>query len=456
MAAVFSNSPGIAPGYTAVVGLGATGMACVRHLRRLGLTVVVTDSRHRPPRLDELTRDHPEVETCLGGLDTELLASAERVILSPGVDPREAPLVTAVRAGVTVSGELTLFSAAANAPVVAVTGSNGKSTVVTLVGEMAAEAGIDAAVGGNLGTPALDLLRDPAPAAYVLEVSSFQLEAVSGWNPLASVVLNITEDHMDRYQDFEEYAAVKERILDGARWAVLNMDDPWVAAMAARTGAGRLLLSARTAEGVDYGLTGTPDGPALAARGRPLMPLAQVRLQGRHNVVNALAAMALADRIGVPAAVQQTVLARFAGLPHRMERVIERDGVVWINDSKATNVGAAAAALVGIGRPAVLLAGGDGKGADFRPLAQAVRGCARAVVLFGRDAPLLADALAGAAADIVRVSDLTAAVDQAARLARPGDAVLLSPACASFDQFTGFEARGEAFRAAVKEVVGDG
>ncbi len=454
MAAILSNPPNAGEGYAVVVGLGATGMACVRHLRRLGHSVVVTDSREHPPRLDRLAAEHPEVVARLGGLDGEALRGAERIVLSPGVDPRQEPLVAAARHGIPLSGEITLFSAAANAPVVAVTGSNGKSTVVTLLGEMAAAAGVDAAVGGNLGTPALELLRDPAPAAYVLEISSFQLEAVTGWAPEAAVVLNVSADHMDRYRDFEEYAAVKERILDGARWAVLNMDDPRVAAMAATTSAARLLLSTRPAAEVDYGVVETPDGPALAARGRPLMPLARLGLQGRHNVINALAAMALADRLAIPVPAQREALERFTGLPHRMERVMERDGVVWINDSKATNVGAAVAALEGAGRPVVLLAGGDGKGADFRPLASAVRRYARAVVLFGRDAVLLADALEGAEA--VFVPDLAAAVAEAARLARPGDAVLLSPACASFDQFSGFEARGEAFRAAVAEVTDNG
>jgi UDP-N-acetylmuramoylalanine--D-glutamate ligase len=337
--------------------------------------------------------------------------------------------------------------------VLAVTGSNGKSTVTSLLGAMCRAAGLDTAVGGNLGTPALELLRTPEPELYVLELSSFQLETTWSLEPRAATVLNISPDHMDRYAGLEDYAAAKARIFHGGGTMVLNGDDARVLAMA-RPGRAlvRFGLGAPPAEG-DYGLVAQGGEPWLARGTRRLMPASEVSLTGRHNLANVLAAMALAEAAGVPFDAMKRAVLAFQGLPHRSELIAERDGVRWINDSKGTNVGATLAALNGMDRPAVLIAGGDGKGQDFGALRAAVVQRARAVVLIGRDAPRIAEVLAGTV-PLVSAADLPAAVAQARALARPGDAVLLSPACASFDMFRNYQHRGEAFAAAVREALG--
>ncbi|MBK1727379.1 UDP-N-acetylmuramoyl-L-alanine--D-glutamate ligase [Halorhodospira neutriphila] len=442
-----------ANGYTAVAGLGATGLACARHLLRRGEAVAVTDSRREPPGLAALRREHPQVPVAVGGLDREALLGAERVVVSPGLDLRSGVLAELRAAGREVVGELTLFAAAARAPVLAVTGSNGKSTAVSLLAEMARHAGIPAAVGGNLGTPALELLERGPVACYILEVSSFQLEACPGFRPQAGAVLNVSADHMDRYADLDSYAAAKARLLEGAAVAVVNADDPYTAAMGAGAGARRAFSLEQPAAA--YRLLRRAGAEYLAAGDEPRMPVAELAVPGRSYCANALAAMALADAYGIPAAAQRSALASFPGLPHRMERLGEWGGVAWLNDSKATNVGAALAALQGLERPVVLIAGGQGKGADFRPLADACAERARAVVLIGEDAPQIEAALGGRV-PVVRAAGMGEAVAAAAARARRGDAVVLAPACASFDAFSGFEQRGEAFRQAVREEVGDG
>ena len=431
--------------YTAVAGLGATGLACVRHLRARGVPVAVTDSRPEPPQLAALRAEHPHVPVLAGGLDRELLAAAERIIVSPGLDRRRGVLGELRAGGPPQVGELTLFAEAARAPVCAVTGSNGKSTVVSLLGAMARTAGLDAAVGGNLGTPALDLLRAAPADGYLLEVSSFQLEACPGFRADVAAVLNVSADHMDRYASVDDYAAAKARVLDGATTAVVNADDPRARAMAGRA---RSVRRFGLEQPADYTAI-ERDGEAwLAADGQPQLPADALRLPGATHRANALAAMALADAWGIPRAAQHAALRAFTGLPHRMEVVAERGGVRWINDSKATNVGAAVAAIRGAGVPVVLIAGGQGKGADFAPLAEACAEHARAVVLMGEDAPAIAAALAERV-PVVRAEGMADAVRRAAEQASPGDAVLLAPACASFDAYTGFEQRGTAFREAV-------
>jgi len=439
-------------GYTAVAGLGATGMACVRHLRARGEAVVVVDSRSEPPRLGQLQAEHPEVQVVTGGLDRETLLGAVRVVASPGLDLRHGVWAELRAAGRPVVGELTLFAEAVNAPVCAVTGSNGKSTVVSLLGEMARAAGLDVAVGGNLGTPALELLTRAPADGYVLEVSSFQLEACPGFQADVAAVLNVSADHMDRYDRLADYAAVKARLLEGVGTAVLNAEDPHLAELGREAGTVRRFAIDRPA---DYHLLERDGGTWLAVAGRPRVAADALPVPGRAHCANALAAMALADALGIPEAAQCKALKAFAGLPHRMEPVGEWCGVRWINDSKATNVGAAVAAISGLQRPVVLIAGGQGKGADFRPLGRVCAESARAVILVGEDAPAIEAAIAGRV-PTERVGGMTAAVAAAARWAEPGDAVLLAPACASFDAYSGFEARGEAFRDAVRGEVAHG
>lgn len=437
-----------------VVGLGQTGLSAARWLHGQGIRVAVTDSRTRPPGLAAAREDLPDLPLLLGRLDPAVLCGADEVILSPGVSRAEPAVAAAIAAGVPVIGDVELFARVVTAPVVAITGANGKSTVTTLVGLMARAAGVQVAVGGNLGEPVLGLLARPADL-YVLELSSFQLESTESLRPRVATVLNLSADHLDRYPDFAAYAAAKARVFRGARLAVVNRDDPAAAALAAGVPDQRgFTLGAPTAA-LDYGLL-TRDGEPWLARGdTPLLPAAAVRIAGRHNLANALAALALAEACALPLPALEPVLRTFPGLPHRTREVARRGGVCFIDDSKGTNPGATIAALTGLvptpaadPARAVLIAGGDGKGADFAPLAPVVARHARAVVLIGRDAPRLAAALADTV-PLVMAADLAGAVSAAAALARPSDCVLLSPACASFDQFTDYQHRGRAFADAV-------
>lgn len=433
-----------------IVGLGRTGCSVARFLAGRGLSFEAADSREHPPGLEDFRRAYPGVAVHLGGFDPRLFRRAGRLVLSPGVALGEPAVQAALQAGAEVVGDVELFARERRAPVVAITGSNGKSTVTTLLGEMARRAGIDVAVGGNLGTPALDLLRDPEPGLYVLELSSFQLETTQSLAPEAGVVLNLSPDHLDRYPDLEAYARAKGRIYLEAKRRIVNRQDPRARALA---GEGEAVSFGLDAPGVgDYGLITHEGAPWLARGAEPLLPEAGLRMRGRHNTANALAALALGEAAGLAMAPMLAALREFPGLPHRSQWVARIGGVDWYNDSKGTNVGATLAALGGMPGRVVLLAGGLGKGQDFRPLRAAVAGKARAVVLFGRDAPALAEALEGSA-PLRRVPDLAAAVAEARRLARPGDCVLLSPACASFDQFSGYEERGEVFTRLVQEVA---
>jgi len=392
----------------------------------------------------------PKVRVSLGAFDSRRIARARRIVVSPGVSLREPALAAATEAGSECIGDIELFARAADAPVIAVTGSNGKSTVTAMVASLLDAIGYRVRAGGNLGPPALDLLEaDPeSPDFYVLELSSFQLETTFSLRPAAGVVLNVSADHMDRYRTLAEYAAAKGRVYSGAGTAVVNRDDPGAARLAARAAAVIGFTLGAPGPG-DFGVVTHAGEPWLAEGERRLVPASSVRLAGTHNRANALAALALVRAAGGDAAAAAPALAHFEGLPHRMRLVAEIDGVRWYDDSKGTNVGAAAAALEGMERPVVLIAGGDGKGADFTPLREPVQQRARAVVLIGRDAPRLEAALNGAA-PIAHAADLEAAVERAAELAQAGDAVLLSPACASFDMFASYRERGDAFVAAVE------
>lgn len=435
-----------------VVGLGISGLSSVRYLVHQGYAVTVVDSRAQPPGLGTLNSELPEVEVHTGSFNAALFHDPGLLVVSPGVSVKEPVIAAACARGVETVGDIELFARVARSPILAITGSNGKSTVTSLVGEMCREAGFDTAVGGNIGLPALDLLRTPEPEMYVLELSSFQLETASSLNARAATVLNITPDHMDRYATLAEYAAAKARIFSGDGTMILNADDPVVMSMGL-PGRGTVRFGASLpASDIDYGLM-MHGGEVWLARGaRQLMPASTVPLPGRHNLVNVLAAMALAESVHVPLDAMKRAVSRFHGLRHRVEVVLERDGVRWIDDSKGTNVGATVAALNGMGAPVILIAGGDGKGADFSALRAPVASCARAVVLIGRDAALIEKALAGVV-PVVKAADMQAAVREAARLAQIGDVVLLSPACASFDMFRNYEHRGQVFAQSVREAI---
>jgi UDP-N-acetylmuramoylalanine--D-glutamate ligase len=435
-----------------VVGLGLTGRSCVRHLTARGFRVTGVDTRPAPPELNELRREFPSVALHTGGLRSELFERPGLLVVSPGVSLQEGPIAQAITRGIQPIGDIELFAQAARAPVLAITGANGKSTVTALVGEMCKAAGLNTLVGGNIGVPALALLEEPKPDVYVLELSSFQLETTHSLNARAATVLNITPDHMDRYATLADYAQAKARIFHGDGTMVLNADDPIVTAMRL-AGRPTILFSLDAPHGPqDYGIV-RREGVEWLARGSVvLLPVAEVPLAGRHNLANVLAALAVCSVVGVSVEAQRPAVRAFRGLPHRTQLLAERDGVQWINDSKGTNVGAAVAALNGMTRPVILIAGGDGKGQDFSALKPAVAAHARAVVLIGRDAARIETVLAGTV-PVTRARDLRTAVLAARALAQAGDAVLLSPACASFDMFRNYEHRGQVFADAVREVL---
>jgi UDP-N-acetylmuramoylalanine--D-glutamate ligase len=446
---------------TLVVGLGTTGLSCARFLARRGVPLAVTDSRREPPGLARLREELPDVAVFVGGFDAAVFGRAEQIVVSPGVALTEPLIAAAMARGVSIVGDIELFARHTQAPVVAITGSNGKSTVTTLVGEMARRAGYHVAVGGNLGTPALDLLDpalDPTPLykraapraveLYVLELSSFQLETTHTLAAQAAVVLNLSPDHLDRHGDMAHYAAAKARVYRGSGVMVINADDPLGAAMADPQRQVRRFTLTEPRGPADYGVRPGPGGDWIARGEALLMPAAAVRIVGRHNLANALAALALAEAAGLPVGPCLETLREFAGLPHRCQFVAEVEGVAWYNDSKGTNVGATAATCASLAGPLILIAGGLGKGQDFTPLRAALTGKARAVILIGVDAPRIRAALEGAV-PVVDAPDLRTAVARGRELARPGDQVLLSPACASFDMFRDYVDRGENF---VREV----
>ena len=437
-----------------VVGLGKSGMSLVRFLARQGLAFAVVDTRANPPELATLREQFPQVEVRCGELDVDFLCRASELLVSPGLAIATPALQEAAKRGVKLSGDIDLFARYAKAPIIAITGSNAKSTVTTLVGEMAAAAGKKVAVGGNLGTPALDLLSDEVEL-YVLELSSFQLETTDQLNAEVATCLNISEDHMDRYASLAAYHLAKHRIFRGARQVVVNRDDALSRPLVADDlpcwsfGLGKPDFKR-------FGLLEENGEKYLAYQFDALLPVRELKIRGAHNQANALAALALGHAVGLPMAPMLEALKRFAGLPHRCQWVGERNGVSYYDDSKATNVGAALAAIEGLGADIagklVLLAGGDGKGADFSALAKPVAQFCRAVLLLGRDAERLAAALAEGV-PLIRVASLEEAVQRAAELAQPGDAVLLSPACASLDMFKNFEERGRLFAQAVEALA---
>jgi len=433
-----------------VVGLGSTGLSVARFLSNRGIQLAVADTRANPPGLAELRECLPDVAVFLGGFDAAAFARATHLVVSPGVALETPAVRQAIRLGLPVFGDLDLFACMAQAPVIGITGANGKSTVTTLLGLMAEASQRKAKVGGNLGTPMLDLL-DAEAELYVLELSSFQLERSSLLEAEAATVLNISPDHLDRYPDIQAYADAKRRIFKGQGLMVLNADDAMVEAMA-EEGRRCVRFSLQETADAEYRLSRVDGQEWLVCGGEPLMPVAEIRLKGRHNVANALAAVALGDAAGLSRPAMAQALREFPGLDHRMQWVADVDGVSYINDSKATNVGACVAALEGLSDPVVLIAGGDGKGADFSILAEVVVGKVRAAVLMGRDAPLLEQTLAPVVAT-ARVDTMKQAVAAARKLAQKGDIVLLAPACASLDQYKDYRERGRMFADAVRSLL---
>ncbi len=483
-----------------VLGLGETGLSLARWLVAQGARVRAADSREQPPALAEVRSQLPQVEIFCGAFGDQILSGIDLLAISPGVALHEPFVQRAVARGIPVMGDIELFAQALpqknrhqNRPrIIAITGSNGKTTVTSMVGSMCRAAGLDTVVAGNISPAVLDALSQRGgqqPEVWVLELSSFQLETTSSLNADAATVLNISEDHLDRYADMEAYTAAKARIFSGDGVQVLNRDDARSMSMALP---GRVQLTFGTTLTLTLTLT-PPSGPLAHAlplsgeetiRSSPdkgrlggvegewgitraggeiwlmqgqqrILNSKELQVTGLHNVANALAALALCHAVGLPLAPQLAALRAFKGLPHRVERVAEINGVIYYDDSKGTNVGATVAALQGLGRRAVLIAGGEGKGQDFSPLGPVAASHARAVVLIGRDAEKISAALQGCGVAVVRAHDMADAVRISAALAQPGDAVLLSPACASFDMFRNYAHRAEVFVGVVRELQGE-
>ena len=395
------------------------------------------------------------VSVVTGGFDPRVFESAERLVVSPGVSIREPQIQAARERGVEVLGDIELFAREVVAPVAAITGSNGKSTVTTLLGEMARHAGKETAVGGNIGQPVLDLLSGKNEL-YLLELSSFQLETTYSLKPRVATVLNVSPDHLDRYDSLEGYTETKKAIYTGADIRVFNQDDPKVMAMLGEAQAGDLFFTLQEPDSANVFGICLRDGERWLCRDKQaLLPVSELQIPGQHNLANALAALAMGTALELPLPAMLETLCSFRGLPHRTQFIAEHAGVRWYNDSKATNVGACIAALEGVTDSVeriVLIAGGESKDADFSELVAVVEQTARAVVLIGRDAALIEEALGGVV-PVSRAVDMDAAVICASELAKPGDCVLLSPACASFDMFKGFEHRGDCFIQAVQRLV---
>ncbi|MCE3251002.1 MAG: UDP-N-acetylmuramoyl-L-alanine--D-glutamate ligase [Cellvibrio sp.] len=436
----------------AIIGTGITGLSVARFLAAQGQAFVLLDTRSNPPNLEQIQLEFPGVTIVCGELDLHTLLACDEIIISPGVAVATPAIEQAKAAGVPVVGDIELFVRAAKAPIVAITGSNAKSTVTTLVGEMAKTAGINVAVGGNLGTPALELLND-AVELYVMELSSFQLETVSRLNAKVATILNISADHLDRYENMRAYILAKLRVYFGAENIVVNRKDvlthpPMAAGI-------KPIYFGGNADFGSFGLITNEGTEFLAKNLTPLIATSELKIRGRHNVDNALAALALGDAAGIPMDAMLSTLKIFRGLRHRCEFVMEKDAVEFYNDSKGTNIGATLAAIQGLARDPqqlIVILGGEGKGQDFTELAPALRAINSRVVIIGRDGPIIAEAI-GDAAKIVFANNMQDAVNKSFAIANPGDAVLLSPACASFDMFKNYEDRGEKFCLAVKELI---
>ena len=446
-----------------VVGLGDTGVSVAYYLQRLGFKFAICDSRKTPPVTEKFYQDMVDIPVFTGGFDQEVFKVVTHLIVSPGIALTEKAISHAQASGATLVSDIDLFACSVDAPIIAITGSNGKSTVTSMLGDMVKAAGKTVAVGGNIGIPALDLLsgnaeEDKQVEIYVLELSSFQLERTSVLNAAAATVLNISADHLDRHADMSAYALEKERVFEGDGYMIINADDVVVRNMIR---AGRKTFTFSIVEKADFylaairGLDGSHQSDQveyLMHGENVLMPLSELPLEGRHNAANALAALALGTALGLDQQAMCSALKKFKGLDHRMQRVAEIGGVTWVNDSKATNIGACIAALQGYKNKIILIAGGDAKGADMNELTATVKEKAKSVVLIGKDAKLIEAALNGCV-PVYAAETMAQAVQIAARLASAGDSVLLSPACASLDQYKNYKDRGDKFKKAVLELV---
>ena len=432
-----------------IVGLGKTGLSCFRYLSNQGLNVAITDSREEPPELLELRAEFESASVYLGQINEQVLLASDQIILSPGVSLDNKSIKLSIENNIPVFGDIELFCQKAQAPIIAVSGSNGKSTVTTIVAEMTRLAGLKTYVGGNIGIPALDLLSDSSPDLYVLELSSFQLETTYSLNAHASVVLNVSPDHMDRYSSLKDYANTKKRIYSGQGLMVLNKDEEYIHSIM-DSKRDTIYFSLGAPEGENFGLINHNNEVWLSQGNEKIINKNQLKIKGEHNISNALAAMALAGAVNVPTNIMADVLKNFTGLEHRCQLVREIDNVSWYNDSKATNVGACIASITGLCELGniILIAGGDSKGADLSGLNPIVKKYIKRVFLFGIDANKLADVM-GSDVDKEFVNNMNEAVKGASKIADPDDIVLLAPACSSLDMYKNYQQRGDAFISAI-------
>lgn len=430
-----------------IIGLGKTGLSVARYLTARGKPFSIADTRLNPPGLEAFRQDWPEVSIWLGPLDIELTSSVSCLVVSPGISIADPAIEAAQKLGVSVVGDVELFCREVEQPIIAITGSNAKSTVTSLVGEMAAIAGLQVGVGGNIGLPVLDLLAQGKQDLYVLELSSFQLETTQSLNALGAALLNISEDHLDRYTGLDDYVFAKQRIFHRCSTAIFNRDDPLTLPIHGLNAARLSFGLAAPSQTNELGLVMHNNERWLMKGETPLMPASEVSLVGEHGLANALAAFALGFAAKLPLAAMRSAVTHFKALPHRCELIAERKGVTFYNDSKATNVGAMLAAVKGLAKPEAptwVILGGEGKGQDFSPLKTALAKNIAGVALIGRDAAMIAEHLPEALLQ-KNFSHLQQAVAWLAEEAKMGEQVLLSPACASFDQFNSFEQRGEVF-----------
>lgn len=432
-----------------VVGLGVTGLSVIKFLQKNHIEVAVIDSRETPPCLEIVEESFRDIAVFTGGFDHAVFQAATHIIVSPGISLDEEEIQAAAEQGIPVFGDIDVFAVCVDAPVAAITGSNGKSTVTTLLSEMAKKAGWDVRAGGNLGVPALDLLSAKSADLYVLELSSFQLERTSQLKANVAALLNLSDDHMDRYHNVAAYYEAKERIFFGDGVAVLNRQEDFIRSLPLPSGRKVSTFGLNEPKLDEYGVISIEGQDVMSKGSRPILPVAELKIKGTHNVQNALAAIAMADELNIPRAAQKAALLEFPGLLHRTQWVADIDGVTWINDSKATNPGACLAALEGLSAPIILIAGGDSKGAQFNTLAAAISANVSLVVLIGRDAQKFQQE-AVAETPYKLAATIEEAVQLAAQQATKGDTVLLSPACASLDQFANYQQRGERFIAAVE------
>jgi UDP-N-acetylmuramoylalanine--D-glutamate ligase len=440
-----------------IMGLGKTGLSCVKFLADRGVDFAVMDSREQPPGVFEVKNLYPSIEVYTGKLDEAVIEKFDVLVVSPGIALNEPALQHAVKLGKPVIGDVEILAQCTKKPVIAITGSNGKSTVTTLVGEMAGQAKLQAIVAGNIGVPVLENINeDEETDLYVLELSSFQLETTQSLNAAVSTVLNISEDHMDRYDSLSDYAEAKCKVVSGKGVVVVNLDDEYVMSLIGKQIKDRqtigFTLKVPETEN-EFGVI-SQDGEVWLAKGKDkLIPVSAIKIKGQHNVANVLAALALGTAIGLPLPVMLETVQQFSGLPHRTQWVAESNGIQWFNDSKATNVGAAIAAIKGMGSDRlILILGGQGKGQNFSELGEIITQHARLVILLGEDADVIEKAI-GSKVKVTKVDRLEDAVKEAHDQAVEGDIVLLSPACASFDMFEGYEHRGNEFMRLVHEVV---